>query len=100
MIYENDTVFQASLSTLSALSFDSSLSFGIFDSFHPYIIFRYFTATSLYRKFRNNDIILLLHWYIIISGFLCTIDDLPRVNVFTRISAAFGSKKLIRAALE
>ena len=34
-------------------------------------IFGYFTAISLYRESRYNDLIPLLFWHIVISGFHC-----------------------------
>ena len=36
-------------------------------------IFGYFKAISLYRESRYNDLIPLLPWHIVISGFHCTV---------------------------
>ena len=46
-------------------------------------IFRYFTTISLYQESRYNDLIPLLPWHIIISGFHCTY---PQDSGFQRLS--------------
>ena len=69
----------ASLSTLSSLSFNSSLSFSLFDSFYPDITI-FLVILQQYHHIgsfditipRYNDIILQLTLHIVISGFHCT----------------------------
>ena len=49
-------------------------------------IFGYFAAISCYREFRYNDVILLLPWHIVVSGFHCT----PLRVVFSTLFSVFG----------
>ena len=49
-------------------------------------IFGYFTAISLYRESRYNDLIPLLPWHIVISGFHCLLNDLFYFNKEAKLS--------------